>query len=199
MLVLGLVFFSKYILSHTSANTACCVDISYDDEWSELFLGKEISYRKNISSSNADVVLLMDVLEHVPDDIALLSDYVNKVKSGTVFLISVPAFQFLWSNHDVFLEHKRRYTLGGISKVAVASGLSITSASYYFGTVFPIAATTRLGGKIFKTKRHMPVSQLKRHSAFVNNALKTLVSVELPFLHFNKVAGLTVFCLARKP
>ena len=44
----------------------------------------------------------MDVLEHVADDLALLKEYVDKARPGTAFLITVPAFQFLWSGHDDF-------------------------------------------------------------------------------------------------
>ena len=44
----------------------------------------------------------------------LLRHYAAKVPSGAHFLVTVPAFRFLWSGHDVFLEHKRRYTLAEI-------------------------------------------------------------------------------------
>lgn len=53
--------------------------------------------------------IMMDVLEHLPNDLAML----QRVKAATVgdnncFFITVPAFQSLWSGHDVFLEHYRR-------------------------------------------------------------------------------------------
>ena len=79
--------------------------------------GKPIHFRREIGELHADVVLLMDVLEHVEDDVGLLRQYVEKVPSGARFLISVPAFQVLWSDHDVFLEHKRRYTVAKVEHV----------------------------------------------------------------------------------
>ena len=54
---------------------------------------------------------MMDVLEHVSDDVGLVREYAKRAKPGTRFVVSVPAFMWLWSGHDVFLEHHRRYTL----------------------------------------------------------------------------------------
>ena len=56
------------------------------------------------------VILLMDVLEHVDDDVGLLRAYAEPARPGTRFIVSVPAFSWLWSAHDEFLEHRRRYT-----------------------------------------------------------------------------------------
>ena len=168
-------FFSRHLLTHSSASEAWCVDISYD----------------------ADLVLLMDVLEHVDDDVGLLKAYVEKVPSGSRFLITVPAFQFLWSGHDDFLEHKRRYTLAQLEAVVRNTGLTVKQGAYYFGLVFPIAAALRLLPK--GAQPSPPRSQLKQHHPMVNTILKTLCSVELPFMGANRLAGLTVFVLAQKP
>jgi hypothetical protein len=146
---------------------------------------------------DADLVLLMDVLEHVDDDVGLLKAYVDKVPSGSRFLITVPAFQFLWSGHDDFLEHKRRYTLAQLEAVVRNTGLTVKQGAYYFGLVFPIAATLRLLPK--GAQPSPPRSQLKQHHPLVNTMLKTLCSVELPFMGANRLAGLTVFVLAQKP
>ena len=52
--------------------------------------------------------MIADVLEHVDDDLALLRQYAAKLGEGGRIVITVPAFSFLWSGHDVFLEHRRR-------------------------------------------------------------------------------------------
>ncbi|SEM38986.1 Methyltransferase domain-containing protein [Pseudomonas sp. ok272] len=194
-------FFSHHLLSHTSASEAWCVDISYDadsDADSDASTaGKPVHYRRAIDAVDADLVLLMDVLEHVDDDVGLLKAYVDKVPSGSRFLMTVPAFQFLWSGHDDFLEHKRRYTLTQLETVARDAGLTVQQGAYYFGLVFPIAATLRLLPN--GAQPSPPRSQLKQHHWLVNAALKTLCSIERPFMKANRLAGLTVFCLARKP
>jgi len=190
-------FFSHHLLTHTAAREAWCVDISYPADSSATTAGKPVHYRRSIDSVDADLVLLMGVLEHVDDDLGLLKSYFDKVPSGSRFLMTVPAFQFMWSGHDDFLEHKRRYTLGQFEALAGNAGLTVERGAYYFAAVFPIALASRLipGG----ARGSAPRSQLKKHHPLVNTLLKTLCSLELPLMGMNRLAGLSVFVLARKP
>lgn len=190
-------FFSKHLLRHSNAQTAWCVDISYAAESDGSEAGKRMYYRCSVDAVDANLVLLMDVLEHVDDDVGLLDHYKKKVPSGARFLISVPAFQFLWSSHDEFLEHKRRYTLRQIQDVARESGLVVEQSVYYFGFVFPIAAGMRMADKFLAGDRK-PSSQLSKHSTAVNAALTAICHSELPLLSLNRFAGLTAFCVAKK-
>lgn len=190
-------FFSHHLLTHTQAREAWCVDISYPADSSGTAAGKPVHYRRDVDHVDADLVLLMDVLEHVDDDLGLLKLYVDKVPSGSRFLMTVPAFQFLWSGHDDFLEHKRRYTLAQFETLARDAGLTVQRGAYYFGAVFPIAAALRLLAQ--GAQAQPPRSQLKRHHPLVNAVLKTLCSLELPLMAKNRLAGLSVFVLAQKP
>ena len=192
-------FFSRHLLSNSVAQEAWCVDISYEDDSDALEAGKPVHFRRSIEQIDADLVLLMDVLEHVDDDVGLLNLYANKVPRGAQFLISVPAFQFLWSSHDVFLEHKRRYQLDQIEDVTRRAGLTVLRGAYYFGGVFPIAAAIRLPERRSADGNTPARSQLAMHSPIVNSALVTLCNLELPLMRFNRTAGLTAFCLAEKP
>ncbi|MHB2246706.1 class I SAM-dependent methyltransferase [Pseudomonas fitomaticsae] len=190
-------FFSHHLLTHTAAREAWCVDISYPADSSATTAGKPVHYRRSIDAVDADLVLLMDVLEHVDDDVGLLKSYVDKVPSGSRFLMTVPAFQFMWSGHDDFLEHKRRYTLAQFETLAADAGLQVERGAYYFGAVFPIAVASRLLPGT--AQGSAPRSQLKRHHPLVNCVLKTLCRLELPLMGMNRLAGLSVFVLARKP
>ena len=190
--------FSRHLLANSSANDAWCVDISYNDDSDALENGKPVHFRRFIGQLDADLVLLMDVLEHVDDDVGLLDHYANKVPRGARFLISVPAFQFLWSDHDIFLEHKRRYQLKQIEDVTRRAGLTVVSRAYYFGAIFPIAAIIRLSARS-TSSGDIPVrSQLAKHHPLVNGTLATLCNLELPLMQFTRVAGLSAFCLAEK-
>src|SRR3546814_13128694 len=80
----------------------------------------------------------MDVLEHVEDDAGLLRTYLDKAPPQAQAVITVPAFQFLWSHHDVFLEHHRRYTLKTLSRVVERAGAVPLRMHYYYGTIFPL-------------------------------------------------------------
>jgi len=192
-------FFSKYLLTGTDATEALCVDPSYPKEWDETINGKPLKFRRSCDAVGADLVLMMDVLEHVDDDIGLVADYGSKVPSGTRFLITVPAFAFLWSGHDVFLEHRRRYTIPMLQDVMKKAGLEVEQVFYYFGYVFPIVVVVRLMDNLLHDKGANPRSHLQRHSPIVNAILFGLCRAELPLMPINRFAGLSVFCRARKP
>lgn len=194
----GSTFFSKYLLSNTALKEAWCVDTGYKVNSDVHDAGKSLYLRQQIGPMNVDVVLLMDVLEHVDDDVGLLQEYLEKVPAGTLFLITVPAFSFLWSGHDIFLEHKRRYNLKQLEEVVRNSGLKIISSSYYFAAVFPLAVITRIFGKYFSCRSEKVSSQLTRHHPLINLVLNKISDMELPLLSFNRLAGLTIFCLAEK-
>ena len=57
----------------------------------------------------ADLVTSMDVIEHLDDD-AALADYRRVVRPGGLVLLTVPAYQWLWSDHDTWAAHRRRYS-----------------------------------------------------------------------------------------
>jgi len=191
-------FFSRYLLKNSSAKKSWCVDISYEDDRDELEQEKPIYFRRSIESVDADLILLMDVLEHVDDDICLLKQYVQLAPLGTRFIISVPAFEFLWSGHDVFLDHKRRYRLSQLEEVIKQSGLTIKLGAYYFGAVFPIAATIRLFQNYFYKKSEKNGSQLQKHHSIINKFLLAICSAELYFFQKNRLCGLSIICMAEK-
>jgi SAM-dependent methyltransferase len=188
-------FFSRHLLADTAAQSALCVDIGYPADRDDSVAGKPVLYRRDTGPTDCDLVLMMDVLEHVDDDRGLLRHYAAKVPSGAHFLVTVPAFGFLWSGHDVFLEHKRRYRLAEIDAAMRDAGLEVMRGSYYFGLVFPLAVAVRLAS------RHAtePRSSLKKHGAITNGLLGALCAAELPLFRLNRLAGLSVFVLAKKP
>jgi SAM-dependent methyltransferase len=75
---------------------------------------------------------LFDVVEHIEDDRAFLSDvYASMVPGGRVY-ITVPTFQRLWSHEDIEAGHWRRYTLSQICAVLNSIGFEIDYATYFF-------------------------------------------------------------------
>ena len=188
-------FFSRHLLARTAAQSALCVDIGYPSERDDSVAGKPVLYRRDTDPTDCDLVLMMDVLEHVDDDRGLLRHYAAKVPSGAHFLVTVPAFRFLWSGHDVFLEHKRRYRLPEIEAAMREAGLHVVRGAYYFGLVFPLAAAVRLAAR----NAGEPKSSLARHGALTNGLLAAVCAAELPLFRLNRLAGLSAFVLARKP
>jgi SAM-dependent methyltransferase len=186
--------FSKLLLRN-GASSATCVDPAYPTAMRDQpYAGKVIHFRRKPDGEKADLVLLMDVLEHVDDDLGLLNEAVHNSAEKAYILITVPAFEFLFSAHDRFLEHKRRYTLRQVEDLVKSAGLEVISGCYFFGMLFPLVAALR-----FREKNAAPKSNLRIHSRFVNGILKIAHWFEVAFFKLNRFAGLTVFCLARKP
>ena len=188
-------FFSRHLLAHTAAQSALCVDTGYRSDAEDEVEGKKVLYRRDIGTTDCDLVLMMDVLEHVDDDSGLVKLYADKVPSGAHFLATVPAFRSLWSGHDVFLEHKRRYRLTEIEATMRKAGLTVVHGAYYFGFVFPLAATVRF----LERGEPVPRSSLKKHGALTNGLLSAICAAELPVFSINRLAGLSAFVLAKKP
>ena len=188
-------FFSRHLLTEGGARSALCVDVGYPASRDETVAGKPVLYRRDCNETDCDLVLMMDVLEHVDNDAGLVRHYAAKVPSGAHFLVTVPAFRFLWSGHDVFLEHKRRYTLAEIEQTMRDAGLEVVRGAYYFGFIFPLAAAVRLATR----SDPRPHSSLKKHGAITNGLLTAACNAELPLFPLNRIAGLSAFVLAKKP
>jgi hypothetical protein len=147
-----------------------------------------------------DLLLMMDVLEHVADDVALAREYVERIPSGAHAIVTVPAFKWLWSGHDVFLEHYRRYTLPELENVLRSAGLRIEFGSYYYGAILPVAAAFRFGKRLLNGgKKAEAKSDMRQFGPVLNSLFWAACWAELPFLRANRLGGLSVFVRAVKP
>lgn len=191
--------FSRQLLDAGIGRSATCVDPAYSREHTELHNGQPISFVRSCGDETQDLVLFMDVLEHVEDDIELLREYSQTMPRNGCVAITVPAFQFLWSGHDVFLEHYRRYTRSMLEAVVADAGLEVVRSRYFFGLLFPAVAAARLvNARQLRRRAIEPRSSLRRHSRFVNTLLTWIHDIERTvLLPINSVAGLSLICIAR--
>jgi len=98
------------------------------------------------------VITCLDVLEHLENDLNLVKEMVRVCAPGGYILVTVPAFDFLWSPHDVALHHKRRYTRKQVFNSIRGLNCSVIKASYYNTILcFPILAARKL--KCFFSKK----------------------------------------------
>ncbi|MEI6562000.1 MAG: class I SAM-dependent methyltransferase [Verrucomicrobiota bacterium] len=143
-----------------------------------------------------DLILMMHVLEHVEDDHAMLSDAAGRLSDGGTLFIEVPAFPFLFSDHDRYLGHYRRYTTGSLKRlVESVEDLELVKVHYLFATIFPMAAVMRLLGGTGSLKKH---SDLHAYPAWLNQALVLIHKLEWLVAPFNRLFGLSAFAVARK-
>lgn len=190
-------YFSRALLERTSAKSATCVDLGYPEDRDETVVGKPLAFRNSLDRSDADLVLMMDVIEHVEDDVGIVADYVGKVASGTRFVVTVPAFMWLWSGHDVFLEHFRRYTLTQMETVLRKAGLEIERGQYFYGAVLPLVAGVR-ALKSIGSSSAAPESDMRRYGPVANGLLYGLCRAEVAVMGINRLGGTSVLVRAVK-
>ena len=97
-----------------------------------------------------DLITLLDVLEHLDDDIAALQKLSSLLKPGGHLLVSVPAFAHLWSGHDVSHQHKRRYIKTDLQDVLLRSGFVVDFIGYFNTHLYPLIAVKRILNRILK-------------------------------------------------
>lgn len=98
-----------------------------------------------------DIVCAFDVIEHVEDDSKAVSEMFRVCKPGGTVFITVPAFMFLWSQHDVVNHHHRRYTLPMLKRLL--AGKQIQFTGYFNSILFIPIAIVRLLSKLIPFKR----------------------------------------------
>lgn len=97
-------------------------------------------------SERFDLVALLDVLEHVEDDFALLQDVRMRMQPGGQVIITVPAYQFLFGEHDAVCHHFRRYTEGRLRAMVMRAGFEVVYGGYWNMTLLLPTIPLRLLG-----------------------------------------------------
>lgn len=95
-----------------------------------------------------DLIAVLDVVEHIADDVAALAAMRERLAPGGVILITVPAHPWMWSAHDEVNHHHRRYTRRTLRAAIVAAGLTPEKLGWFNSLLFPLAAGARLLGRL---------------------------------------------------
>lgn len=122
-----------------------------------------------------DVVTAFDVIEHVDDPVASLRSMVARLRPDGRVVITVPALQLLWSQHDVTLQHRRRYSRDMLHEQFTAAGLRVTYDSFFNTSLFPVVAAARLVERI---RGPGPGSDLAPVTPIINTTLRELFGAE---------------------
>ncbi len=157
------------------------------------YLPNDIPY----SAGEFDLVAALDVLEHVEPDRQSLESLSRLIKPGGWLLITVPAFQGLWSVHDILHHHKRRYSKKQLQNLFRNMDFKITLLSYFNTWLFPIALVFRYCKKLLKKQDsredNIPPAAINRLFSRIFASERFLVGkVPLPI-------GLSLILLAQKP
>ncbi len=141
-------------------------------------------------------IFALDVIEHIEDDVQTLKKLWEKLDDDGWLVITVPAFQWLWSNHDIVHMHKRRYTKKQLRSVLVQSGFNVDFISYFNFFLFAPAVVKRFlekNGTPEKTNPVDPVPEL------LNKILTNVFLFEKFFLpHCKFPFGISLIAVANK-
>lgn len=144
-----------------------------------------------------DVVVMLDVLEHLKDDTAGSAEVARVLKRGGLAIIAVPAFMFLWSVTDVVSHHFRRYRRAEVVQRLTDAGLRIRYSGYFNTFLFPLIASVRLAVRLL----HIPMKSEQSIEGKVGNEICyrifSLESRFIPRLRFP--FGVSILVLGAKP
>jgi SAM-dependent methyltransferase len=95
-----------------------------------------------------DLILATDVIEHLDDDRRALSELRRVAAPGARLIVTVPAYNWLWSRHDESHHHRRRYTMRRLRERVTVTGWEPRASSYYYATLLPAVAAVRAVRKL---------------------------------------------------
>jgi putative flippase GtrA/SAM-dependent methyltransferase len=146
-----------------------------------------------------DVVTCLDVIEHTADDIRSLSELRRVTRVGGYLLVTVPAYGFLWSTHDVVNQHYRRYGRSALRAAATAAGWEVERDTYFNSILLPPAALVRLMRRSTGTEGER--SDLTLTPRWLDRALAIPLRLEAALLRRGGrlPVGLSLLALLRNP
>lgn len=175
----------------------CRVLVLDDHEESLRLLRKRFRAEQILNLSGATVplpaqaleyVTALDVLEHVPDDAAVVREFARLVKPGGLAIVTVPASMALWSEWDVVLHHHRRYDRAQLRRLFATDAWEIVHVNYTNVLVYPgvwLVRTLRdlrrrlgFGYPSARTEDRMPPRWL---NALLRASFVGLAGVRVPF------------------
>lgn len=147
-----------------------------------------------------DVICALDVIEHVKPTLAVMRWMAEHLKPGGVLILTVPAYQWLFSAHDQSLGHYRRYTKSQLL-AELPPGFEVLRAAYFTHLLFPFAVLSRFAWSL---QRRLLGSSTATQPSPQDGPLAALLgavmSSELKMIRhgFAPPFGLSIFCVARK-
>lgn len=144
-----------------------------------------------------DAITALDVIEHLDHDMLALEEFWRILKPGGKLFVTVPAYQFLWTNHDDLLWHKRRYRRNKLEKMVKALGFKVEKSSYFYSFLIPPAIF------LFKFKLMFNSGNSKTSVVGpkpINWLLNLICALERKAMdYFSLPTGISIFLVASKP
>ena len=150
-------------------------------------------------SNSFDLIVALDLLEHLDNDIETLKEFYRILKKDGYILISVPAYQFLWSEHDVAVHHKRRYSMEEIHRRLLKANFYIVKETFAITFIAPIVFIYRIIRKVCPGFKKQKNSDYVILPVPLNNFFIFLLKTEAFLLRYiNFPFGISIMCIAKK-
>ncbi len=147
-----------------------------------------------------DLVLSFDVICNIPDDAQALAEIARVLRPGGRLITQLPAYQWLWSTHDVAVGHQRRYSARELRGKVTKAGLVVERMTHTNALLLPISVTSRLvrrgglGNGSVHSDLTTPVP------GWLNRILSGIATAEMQAVsHIDFPVGLSVLVIAVKP
>ncbi|MBP8950895.1 MAG: class I SAM-dependent methyltransferase [Armatimonadetes bacterium] len=149
---------------------------------------------------SADVVLGCDLLEHMENDAVGLAELLRVARPGGTIIITVPAYRWLWSEHDEAISHLRRYSASDIRGMVEAIDARLVKLTYAVSLVFPIVVAFRVLSRLRLRPMGKPHTQLMSLPPWANRILIWLHDLETWWVtRAGFPCGTTVLAVLRAP
>src|SRR5215211_3553404 len=154
-----------------------------------------------------DCVLALDVIEHVDDDLGILTSLFRVIKPGGHLIITVPAFDALWSEHDEINHHKRRYRARHLKLLIQEAGFDVERLTYCNTALYlPVLLTRKLKNawRTMSERRSAEQRPLKsdlgEYPRPINEALYGLMKAEIRLMQtIDMPFGVSILAIATRP
>jgi len=155
--------------------------------------------RLPLADASAACVTAFDILEHIDDDHAAMREVARVLRPGGVLVASVPAYPWLWSQHDEALGHVRRYRSGELEQRLSQNGFAIERARGFNFLLLPAVALVRVLGRRKAKADRGPSTDFFDMPAPINSLLTGLFAIERALLSVLPIRfGVSLAVIARK-
>lgn len=163
--------------------------------------GLSLAYQTTIEEFNPEdikikAIFALDVIEHIDDDIGTLARLHQVLEPNGYLIVTVPAYKWLWSNHDILHMHKRRYTKKQLKAIISQTGFEMKYISYFNFFLFLPAILKRIFFKEKSIENTQPVDPVPES---LNKIFTQIFLFEKNILKFMKFPfGLSIVAIAKK-
>ena len=202
----GDTFLTEQLSTKLPDSSFIAIDIAFTDEmviyYNKKFTEENVNLKvfrrlEDIDSIRINVVLLLDVLEHIADDVAFLKSIIKNtyITADTYFLITVPSYQALFSSHDIFLGHYRRYNSLSLEKTINKAGLHTEKIGCFFTTLLIIRIIQISFEKIIKASSSKGVASWKG-GKILSTIIKSILILDFKLAYILGKKGILIHGLS---